>query len=142
MSPLFSSDPYSAFATYGILPTYQSPVLKWSSTTLNIATNNATHYNTSTGKYCPDHRGTYLFQLHLYKMSPTGGPSCTIIKESQSGSLASISRVFSSGSTLGGSTATIVELKQGDCVWVGACDDLLHISDLTSFSGALLDLLD
>ena len=142
MSPLFSSDPYSAFAIYGVIPTYQSPVLKWPSTRLNIAPNNAAHYNTSSGKYCPDHRGTYLFQLHLYKDNQSGNPFCSIIKESQSGSLRILASASPKDSTLEGSSATIVDLEQGDCVYVGSCEDVSNISFLTSFSGALLDLLD
>ena len=141
---LFSSDPYSAFAIYAEYASYQNRVLVWSSTDLNIASNNATHYNTSSGKYCPHHRGTYLFQLHMYKKPiATGSPICSIVKELPSGDLSNLAEARTSSGSLGGSTATIVDLEQGDCVWAGSCGGSLDdISFKTAFSGALLNLLD
>ena len=139
---IFSSDPYSAFAIAGETPSYKHPVLIFPETQLNIAPNNAAHYNASSGKYCAEYYGTYQFQLHLYKTGPTSGaPYCAIVKESQSGSTASLAWVFTYGNTIGGSTSTIVDLEQGDCVYVGHCSETSKLSDKTAFSGTLLNLL-
>ena len=138
----FSSDPYSAFAIYDEVPYYHNGVLIWDETELNITPNNAAHYNTSSGKYCAEFSGTYLFQLHLYKSSSTSGTAyCYIIKEWLLGYEARLARAYNDGS-FEASTATIVNLAQGDCVYVGDCTGPTLITRQTSFSGALLHLLD
>ena len=113
----------------------------WSSTKLNIAPDNGAHYNTSSGKYCAEYYGTYIFQLHLYKTSPTETLSCDI-KKDHDGSLETLVRVSARPDTLTGSSSTIVDLQNGDCVYVGECTNFHKLNSMTSFSGALLDLLD
>ena len=117
-------------------------MLRWAETNLNIAPNNGAHYNTSSGKYCPEYYGTYAFHLHLHKPSSTGlRVYCYIIKEPQSGSDARLARAYNGGS-YSASTTAIVDLEKGDCVYVGNCTRPEDINTLTSYSGTLLDLLD
>ena len=138
----FPSDPYSAFSIYGVAPTKPgTSVIIWPSTKLNIATNNATHYDTSTGKYCAEYYGLYMFNLHLYKISEQGSSKCYIFKESQSGMMSGLAQASVGSSSLESSTTTIVELGQGECVYVGGCSGFSFLSSFTSFSGTLIHYL-
>ena len=118
-----------------------SPVLIWPSTRLNIAPDNGAHYNTSSGKYCAEFYGTYIFILHLYKTGLREIAVCHIVKDDGS-SRETLGTTEVQDGTITGSTSTILVLEKGDCVYVGNCGGYSLLSTLSSFSGALLDSLE
>ena len=119
-------------------PTQDGSVLVWPSTKLNIAPDNGALYNTSSGKYCAEIYGTYIFHLHLYNRA-AGQTGCAITKDDD-GSLETLAYAEIQSGTLTSSTSTIVDLEKGVCVYVGHCFGS-GFSAQSTFSGALQDSL-
>ena len=134
--------PTSAFSILGKPRAGASGIVAiWESPALNIGD----HYDITTGKYCPEYNGIYIFQLHLYKKSLGIGVGCIMQKESASGEmtqlgLADVPSETTQGGRYGGSTAAIAHLEQGDCVFVSSCYLFDSLDPRTTFSGALLHL--
>ena len=128
------SDPASAFSIYNVYPTYVDNVLIWTGPDTNIGQ----HYDNTTGKYSAPHNGTYVFQLHLYKLSIAGLVACAII---QNGNQIAVAQVPSETVQIGAyesSTSAIVHLQEGDKVWAGNCANDNNVHPWTAFNGFLL----
>ena len=108
--------------------------------------NTGSHYNNTTGKYCAEHNGTYLFHLNLYKFPLANTIGCYLLKDSkietgESLSYASVPSETSNHAFYESSTTAITHLDQGDCVYVGNCDNYMNNwSDVTTFTGTLLSV--
>ena len=104
--------------------------------------NKGSNYNTTTGKYCAEYNGTYLFHLNLYKVGGTNRVlGCLLLKDSkiQTGediAYATVPTETSDSSE--SSTTAITHLEQGDCVYVGACEEYINLAGDTTFIGTLL----
>ena len=137
---IFSSAPTSAFSLFGPDHTYKDDVVIWSDPELN----QGSHYNTTTGRFCPEYSGTYLFHLDLYKMSQADRVQCGIFKSFPDGGQTSLSFASVAGETsktgdYESSTTAIVHLEQGDCVYVGFCVGYNNMNFATAFVGTLLN---
>ena len=131
---LFYLDPTSAFAIYGVYPTYSSTgVAVFSSVKLNIGG----HYSTTTGKYTCYYSGIYVFSLNLYKKSGTSAVTCRIRKNGSTVAYAYVPSESESG-YYESSTSTVHRLARGDTVDVGGCTNPSNIDSYTSFTGFLL----
>ena len=128
------SAPTSAFSTYKGTISYVDGVVVWSEPTLNIGS----HYNTTTGKYCAEHSGTYLFQLNLVKKSLLASVVCSLFKESDRIGDAWVPTETIWAGQFESSTTAIVHLVQGECVYVGGCNGFSNMADTTTFTGTLL----
>ena len=111
----------------------------------NPKLNQGSDYNTTTGKYCAEHSGTYLFHLDLYKISLADEVNCNIFKSFSDGTLAFLSQAAvapetSQAGQYESSTTAIAHLEQGDCVYVGSCVNYNNMEFLTTFVGTLLNL--
>ena len=137
----FSSGPTSAFSTYGLDKTYVDNVVVWGMPYLNTGSN----YNTTTGKYYAEYNGTYLFHLNLYKGGGANAVGCILYKDSniKTKELLSYAAVASETSNDGfyeSSTTAITHLDQGDCVYVGDCNNFSNLSGRTTFTGTLISV--
>ena len=135
--------PTSAFSIMGKPRAGVSGIVAiWESSALNIGDD----YDNTTGKYCPEYNGIYILQLHLYKKSLGIGVHCAMTKESASSGeitqlgMADVPSETTQDGNYGGSTAAIVHLEQGDCVFVSNCYLFDNIGYITTFSGGLLHL--
>ena len=133
---LLFSDPTSAFSIYNEVPTYVNDVVIWPTADLNIGL----HYDNTTGKYCAEHTGTYMFQLHLYKQFQGGLVTCKIKKNSDTIAAAQVPSETVKPGFYEGSTSSIVHLEKGDKVYVGDCVNFNNLFQWTAFNGVLLDL--
>ena len=130
---MFLSDPMSAFAIYGVYPTYSSGVAVFPDTRLNIGN----HYSTSTGKFTCHFAGVYVFSLNLYKKSGASEVVCSIRKNGGVVALAEVPSESNSG-YYESSASTILHLNRDDAVDVGNCYNPDDIQAYTSFTGFLL----
>ena len=130
---LFPLVPISAFAVFGVYPTYNSSteVAVFEFATLNIGY----HYSTTTGKYTCYYPGIYVFSLNLYKKTGANRVYCYIRKN---GSVFAMAIVQSESEYGESSASTVLRLARGDTVDVGSCLNPSFINSHTSFIGFLL----
>ena len=107
--------------------------------------NQGSDYNTTTGTYCAEYSGTYLFNLNLYKIDLADKVACGIFKSFSDGestvlSHASVEAETSQAGQYESSTTAIAHLEQGDCVYVGSCTNYNNMGFPTTFVGTLLNL--
>ena len=109
-------------------------VVVWSEPTLNTGSD----YNTTTGKYCAEHSGTYLFQLNLVKKNRATAVICSLFKESDRIGNTWVPDETTTSGQFESSTTAIAHLEPGECVYVGSCNGFSNMADTTTFAGALL----